>query len=146
MVSSPIDYTFEPPPHWNRIRTIICQRSVHKRHHMATGLPSPPTEAQPAPKQPLQETITALDLGPSLLSEGTLLSEQAITERLRMLKEEKHRLFQLFKQMSQQPVPVPSKETLHEHTSCSVSPSDMAPPPLIHRHSNRSFCVSSQPS
>lgn len=67
---------------------------IHLQHHIG-GLPSPPVE---------EKKVTAIlpSLKPSKQQEPSsspLLSSQEIREKIQYLKDEKHRLFQLIKQM-----------------------------------------------
>ncbi|KAI9022991.1 hypothetical protein CLU79DRAFT_133196 [Phycomyces nitens] len=79
-------FTFERPQNYDHIRTAIQRRTIRRRavrpiqHTPSSGLPSPPTEPIDFEPKPTKDSVNE------------------IQHKLTLLREEKHRLFQLFKQ------------------------------------------------
>jgi hypothetical protein len=90
-----ITYHFQPNQHLDAIKSAIVKRYKEKvphveesqlqQHHVG-GLPSPPVEEKKVMPTPI-------------IKKEPLISSSELKEKIQSLKEEKHRLFQLIKQM-----------------------------------------------
>ncbi|KAI9483918.1 MAG: hypothetical protein EXX96DRAFT_447153, partial [Benjaminiella poitrasii] len=106
-------FEFNPPSNINAIRSTIMQRIKEKNTKLSTdektfdnGLPSPLSESCSTFEDELKQTIvlpepnspTADSVPDSPLS-TKFESSDAIREKIKLLKEEKHKLFQTMKDL-----------------------------------------------
>ncbi|KAI7904398.1 uncharacterized protein BX663DRAFT_504928 [Cokeromyces recurvatus] len=105
-------YEFNPPSNIDAIRSNIMQRIKKERYttkslNFDNGLPSPPSEACSTFEDEisLTEPVSPVDSVPDspLLSTRVEESSDAIREKIKLLKEEKHKLFQTMKDLLSQP-------------------------------------------
>lgn len=133
-------YEFQPPTNMNAIRSTIMQRIIKRnptvKHdfHLDNGLPSPPIESctfedeqneqktsevvHPALLEMSSPTATLPDSPPSPVITTDIESSEAIREKIRLLKQEKHKLFQTMKDLLSQPKkPLKPTSVVSEATS-----------------------------
>lgn len=112
-------FEFQEPTNMNAIRSNIMQRikkrndtlsPIHSKQQPAalldSGLPSPPVESCTYEEEEEQTSYTTMPSPASTVSDSPttqLESANAIREKIQLLKQEKHKLFQTMKNLLSEP-------------------------------------------